>query len=151
MSEYVQKSFTCWVSYFDVARRMNPKNRLAFYDAMMDYIYLGIDREAELAADKRTSQAYFAFLANKAQFKKSKLRSEAGSTIKTESNGNQNGIKRNQNAPKDKDKVKEKEKGKTETPAACPTCGGVLLLTGLHIGKRVMLRCEACGEEVWHG
>ena len=149
MSEYVQKSFTFWVSYFDVARRLNAKNRLALYDAIMDYMFLDIDREEELGANKSTSQAYLVYLSKKDNFKTSKLRAQAGAANKTESNDNQNGIKRNQKAPKVKDKDKEKEKGKTETPSACPKCGGVLLLTGIHDDRRVMLRCEACGEEVW--
>ena len=149
MSEYVQKSFTFWVSYFDVARRLNAKNRLALYDAIMDYMFLDIDREEELGANKSTSQAYLVYLSKKDNFKTSKLRAQAGAANKTESNDNQNGNKRNQKAPKVKDKDKEKDKGKTETPSACPKCGGVLLLTGIHDDRRVMLRCDACHEEVW--
>lgn len=152
MSEYEQKSFTFLLTFFDTAQRMNPKNRLAFYDAIGDYIFLGIDREGELGANTRTSQAYFGFLGIKGLLKKSKMRAEAGASIKTESNGNQNGIKHESKKSSYIDKSKrekKKEKGKTETPSACPKCGGVLLLTGIHDDRRVMLRCEACHEEVW--
>lgn len=151
MSEHEQKSFTFWVGYFDAAKRMNAKNRLAFYDAIMDFIFLGIDREKELEGDKRTSQAFFAFLGNKAQLKVSKIRAEAGKTIKPESNDNQNEIKRNQNAPKVKVKVKDKVKVNKEQPAPhlCPKCGGLLDWTAASKGTRRMYVCKSCGEEVW--
>ena len=156
MSEYVQKSFTFWVSYFDVARRLNAKNRLALYDAIMDYMFLDIDREEELGANKSTSQAYLVYLSKKDNFKTSKLRAQAGAANKTESNDNQNEIKSNQNAPKvkvkDKAKEKEKEKGKTEssTPAACTRCGGVLSPTSTYTAEKRqrIYRCPECGEEV---
>lgn len=153
MSEHEQKSFTFWVGYFDAAKRMNAKNRLAFYDAIMDYIFLGIDREKELEGDKRTSQAFFAFLGNKAQLKVSKIRAEAGKTIKPESNDNQNEIKRNQNAPKVKDKVKDKVNKEQTAPHSCPKCGGLLDKTGIHRqrgnGDEYMHVCPKCGTEVW--
>ena len=98
MEEYEQKSFAFLLTYFDTARRMNTRNRLAFYDAIVDYIFLGTDREDELGSDNRTSQAYFGFLGIKGLLKKSKMRAEAGAVggykIKTESNGNQTTIKR---------------------------------------------------------
>ena len=147
------EGFVFYKSFRDAAQMLQPEDRLAFYDAIMDFIFLGIDREKELEGDKRTSQAFFAFLGNKAQLKVSKIRAEAGKTIKPESNDNQNEIKRNQNAPKDKDKVKDKANKEQTAPHSCPKCGGLLDKTGVHktSGKReeYMHVCPKCGTEVW--
>lgn len=151
MSEYEQKSFSFLLTYFDTARKMNPKNRLAFYDAMGDYIFLGIDREDELADNPRMSQAYFGYLGIKGLLKMSKLRAKAGSITKQESNDNQTKIKRESKRSTYIDKDIDKKKKEIEQPAACPKCGGLLDRTGVSTtgGTRRMYRCRACGEEVW--
>ena len=155
MSEYEQKSFSFLLTYFDTARKMNPKNRLELYDAMGDYIFLGIDREDELADNPRMSQAYFGYLGIKGLLKMSKLRAKAGSITKQESNDNQTVIKSESKRSTYIDIEKDKKKKEIEqtAPHSCPKCGGLLDKTGIHRqrgnGDEYMHVCQKCGGEVW--
>ena len=45
---YNVKSFTFWVSYYDTAQELTPREQGQFYRAVMDYIFTGEDRESAL-------------------------------------------------------------------------------------------------------
>ena len=146
---YEAKSFTFWVSYYDVAQELTPREQGEFYKAIMDYMFMGVDSEPELRKSVR-----ICFKAIKANLKRSIANRRGNGTESDENRGEvpQPEIALNLNSNL---KIKKKSAesgsggGKPAPPSACPKCGGVLLLTGLHIGKRVMLRCEGCGKEVW--
>ena len=40
---YKSKSFTFWVSYYDVAQELTPREQGEFFKAIMDYMFLGED------------------------------------------------------------------------------------------------------------
>ena len=159
---YAQKSFRFWVSYYDIAADMDEENRLAYYDAIVEYMFKNCDKERTLKR-KNLRDAYIGFKSVKSNLKTSKSRSDAGyhgnETRWNKTAGESDVLRQvcdnfatiaNESQIKSKTQIKSKRQN-DRTPAACPTCGGVLLLTGAHKGESVMLRCEACGKEVWHG
>lgn len=161
---YKQKSFRFWVSYYDTAADMDDENRLAFYDAIVEYVFKNRDKERTLKK-KGLRDAYIGFKSLKTNLKTSILRSEAGQkgndarwsktpdgTDVLRYGCDSFAIVANESQIKSKTQIKNKSKthmANDRTPAACPTCGGVLSPTGAHRGDSVMYRCEACREEVW--
>ena len=105
MGRKVQKGFTFWVSYYDVAQELSPKQQGEFYRAIIEYMFTDDDPEETLS-----KSAKLAFKAIKANLKTSIKRSEA--RIKTESNDNQTYIKTESNEHQYKEKDKGKDKGK---------------------------------------
>lgn len=148
---YEAKSFTFWVSYYDVAQELNAREQGEFYKAIMDYMFMGVDSEPELRKSVR-----ICFKAIKANLKRSVANRRS---IGAESDANRGEVPQPEIALNLNINSKLKKKsagsgsggGKPAPPTACPECGGMLLLTGAHRGESVMLRCEACGKEVWHG
>ena len=69
-----QKSFRFWVSYWDVAQELSPKQQGEFYLAIIEYMFTDNDPEDNLKGSTR-----LAFKAIKANLKTSKSRSEVGS------------------------------------------------------------------------
>lgn len=67
------KSFTFWANYHDVAMEISPEQQGEFYRAVIDYIFDGTDREAELPFEAKV-----AFKCVKPSLKRSKTRSENG-------------------------------------------------------------------------
>ena len=63
---YRAKSFTMWVSYYDVAQELNDREQGEFFKAINDYMFAGIDREQELRKNVR-----ICFKAVKANLKRS--------------------------------------------------------------------------------
>lgn len=71
---YEAKSFRFWVSYYDVAQELSPREQGEFYRAIMDYMFEGNDREAVLPKTVR-----IAFKSVKANLKRSNAnRRESG-------------------------------------------------------------------------
>lgn len=67
------KSFTFWANYHDVAMEISPEQQGEFYRAVIDYIFDGTDREADLPFEAKV-----AFKCVKPSLKRSKTRSENG-------------------------------------------------------------------------
>lgn len=106
---YQSKSFTFWVSYYDVAQELNAKEQGEFYRAIMDYIFVGDDREESLSKTVR-----IAFKSVKANLKRSlsNRRESDGNraAIGTESDGNRDEEPQSENALKLKLKLNSKSK-----------------------------------------
>ena len=149
-TSYEAKSFTFWVSYYDVAQELTPKEQGEFYKAIMDYIFLGVDSEADLRKSVR-----ICFKAIKANLKRSIANRRQNGNESGENRGDvpqpENALNLNLNS-----NLKKRSAGAGSVidtpPAACPKCGGVLTRTAMTInapkGKRRIWRCEKCGEEV---
>ena len=149
-TSYEAKSFTFWVSYYDVAQELSAKEQGEFYKAIMDYMFTGIDPEDDLRKTVKIS-----FKAIKANLKRSAANRRKNGN---ESDGNRGEVPQpeialnlNLNS-----KIKKRNVGSGSSfntpPAVCPKCGGDLAPTGTHrgYGKDERLHvCEACGAEVW--
>lgn len=147
---YNAKSFTMWVSYYDVAQELSPREQGEFYRAIMDYMFKGEDREPELGKAVRIS-----FKAIKANLKRSVANrrgigeeSGQGTSTRFES---ESSLNLNSNS-----KLKKRSAGsgsgggKPAPPSACPKCGGTLGKTATHNAVGMTLyRCGKCYEEVW--
>lgn len=165
---YSRKQFTFFCSYFDLACDMDDRNRLAFYDAIMEYMFKDKDKERTLKR-KGLQNAYISFKSVKTYLISSRKKSAAGvhgnekrwakdAGQSTNDSVSQKNRKRIANASQLEEEIeeelkeKEKEKETHRTPAACTKCGGVLYRTAMTInapkGKRRIWRCEKCGEEV---
>ena len=135
------KGFSFYLTYWDVAQELKPREQGEFYRAIMDYMFADLDKEAELPKNVRVC-----FKAVKANLKTSKGRSDAVS--KRYTNDIQNGYKRPTKQIQDKDKDKDKDKGECSSFTAvaphCPECGAGVTLDI----KRRGLMCTRCG---WHG
>lgn len=109
------KGFTFYISYFDVAQELEtPEEQGEFYRAIADYMFANKDREAELSWHVRVC-----FKAVKANLKTSKKRAKAAAKreqieSKTQSNGNQNAIKRQSKRQQDKVQVQGQGQGEGE-------------------------------------
>ena len=68
-----QKSFRFWVSYWDVAQELSPKQQGEFYRAVVDYMFSGDDPE-----DRLKGEVKLCFKAIKANLNTSKKRSDVG-------------------------------------------------------------------------
>ena len=68
-----QKSFRFWVSYWDVAQELTPKQQGEFYRAVVDYMFTDNDPEDSLKGTVK-----MCFKAIKANLNTSKIRSELG-------------------------------------------------------------------------
>lgn len=155
---YNAKSFTFWVSYYDVAQELTPKEQGEFYRAIMDYIFTGEDREPNLSKSARIG-----FKSVKANLKRSVAnRREVGSDsdgnrdgIGTESGGNRDEVLQPENALKLKLKLNSKsiadgagsDGGKPARlrrmeKGVCPQCGGELFRS-TQTGR---MTCGVCGE-----
>lgn len=148
---YEAKSFTMWVSYYDVAQELSTREQGEFYRAIMDYMFAGVDREAELGKAPK-----ICFKAIKANLKRSKANRRV---VGDESGANRGEVPQPENALNLNlnSKIKKRsagsgsDGGKPTPPAPCAKCGGKLEKTGTSTptGKRRMYRCSSCGEEVW--
>ena len=146
---YTAKSFTMWVSYYDVAQELTPREQGEFFKAINDYMFTGEDPEPGLRKNVR-----ICFKAIKANLKRSVANRRS---IGKESGENRAEVTKPENALNSNlnSKLKERAAGSgsvgADPPAVCPKCGGHLERTGSTIagskGKRRIYRCE-CGEEV---
>ena len=131
------KGFSFYLTYWDVAQELKPREQGEFYRAIMDYMFADLDKEAELPKNVRVC-----FKAVKANLKTSKGRSDAVS--KRYTNGIQNGYKRPTKQIQDKDKVQVQDKDKGEcADLHCPDCGSALTI---EVKNGVHWRCPLCGE-----
>lgn len=141
---YKGKSFTFWVSYYDVAQELTAREQGEFFKAICDYMFAGEDPEPELRKPVR-----ICFKAIKANLKRSVAnRREVGS----ESGENRGEVPQPENALNLninlKSNLNPNSKPKpARAPAACPKCGGTLEPTASKQGNARVYRC-ACGEEV---
>lgn len=85
---YQAKSFTFWVSYYDVAQELTPREQGDFYRAIMDYIFEGRDDEAKLSKTAR-----IAFKSVKANLKRS-IANRRETDANREANGRESGTNR---------------------------------------------------------
>jgi len=150
---YEAKSFTMWVSYYDVAQELSTREQGEFYRAIMDYMFAGADREAELGKAPK-----ICFKAIKANLKRSKANRRV---VGDESGANRGEVHQPETALNLNLNSKLKKRsagsgsdgGKPTPPAPCAKCGGKLEKTGVHRsrGKReeYLQVCGKCGEEVW--
>ena len=146
---YNAKSFTMWVSYYDVAQELTPREQGEFYRAIMDYMFKGEDREPELGKAVRIS-----FKAIKANLKRSVANrrgigeeSGQGTSTRLESESPLN-LNLNSNLKK-KSAGSGSGGGKPAPPTACPRCGESLERTSTHDQRgRTLYRCPKCFEEV---
>lgn len=88
------KSFTFYLTYYDVAQELDPDSRGLFYNAVAEYMFANKDLEQELPFDAKV-----AFKCIKASLKLSKTRSKCGYekkqiNIKSKSNAKQKESKR---------------------------------------------------------
>ena len=159
---YARKQFSFFVSYYDVAYDMDDDDRLAFYDAVLAYMFKDKDMERTLKR-KGCKDAYRAFKSVKTHLISSKNKSKAGQEgnkkrwNKTpdgmgDSNESQTYRKAIAGASQLEEEIEEEfkeiNKEKNRTAAACPKCGGVLDPTkaaenGLHVWW-----CPQCSREV---
>lgn len=151
---YNFKSFTFWVSYYDMAQELTPKEQGAFYRAITDYIFVGIDREAELP-----KMARMAFKLAKANLKRSmanRRESDANrDAIEQESDANRGEVPEAENALNLKLKLNSKSKsnpnsndgpdGGGSEPPSCPVCGRISIR---HPHKRDTWFCPKCETAV---
>lgn len=134
-----------WVSYYDVAQELTPREQGEFFKAINDYMFTGEDPEHDLRKNVR-----ICFKAVKANLKRSVANRR---TIGKESGENRAEVSQPENALKLKlnSNIKLKPNPARSEPTACPKCGGPLVRTGTTInapkGRRRIYRCE-CGEEV---
>lgn len=113
------KGFTFWLTYWDVAQELTPKQQGEFYRAIADYMFTDTDPEDGLKGSVR-----IAFKAIKANLKTSIKRAEVGSeggrqsASKRQANGNQSASKAEAKSKqvKGQDKDKDKDKGKNPEP-----------------------------------
>ena len=150
---YEAKSFTMWVSYYDVAQELSTREQGEFYRAIMDYMFAGVDREAELGKAPK-----ICFKAIKANLKRSKANRRV---VGDESGANRGEVPQPENALNLNLNSKLKKRsagsgsdgGKPTPPAPCPKCGGKLEQTWAHRtrgGREEYLHlCPKCGAEVW--
>ena len=96
-----QKSFRFWVSYYDVAQELTPKQQGEFYRAIVEYMFTDTDPEDSLKGTVR-----ICFKAIKANLKTSRKRSQAGIA------GNE---KRWDNGIANESQIKTKSKNKRES------------------------------------
>lgn len=143
---YKAKSFTFWVSYYDVAQELTAKEQGDFYRAIMDYIFDGRDDEGKLSKTAR-----IAFKSVKANLKRS-VANRRG--IGQESEENRDEVPQPENALnlKLKSNIKSKPNpnaigeaaGDGEAPT-CPACKREAIRNP-HQPDRWM--CPKCMEEV---
>lgn len=149
---YKSKSFTFWVSYYDVAQELTPREQGEFFKAIMDYMFLGEDTEAQLRKPVR-----ICFKAIKANLKRSVANRRV---IGDESDENRGEVPQPENALNLKLKlnIKNKDVGSGSgaglpAPPSCPKCGTPMEFTAITKGsekhKLQKLDCPKCRGEVW--
>ena len=147
---YEAKSFTFWVSYYDVAQELNAKEQGEFYKAIMDYMFTGIDPEDDLRKTVKIS-----FKAIKANLKRSAANRRV---IGDESDENRGEVLKPEIALNlnSNSKIKKREVGSRSDrpdPPSCPKCGTLMEYTAMTKGsgryKRQRADCPKCHEEVW--
>lgn len=147
---YEAKSFTMWVSYYDVAQELTPKEQGEFYRAIMDYIFKGEDCEDDLRKSVK-----ICFKAIKANLKRSVANRRTNGSESGENRGEvpqpENALNLNLNSRlKIKSAGSGSGGGKPAPPSACPKCGGPLEKTAAHDQRgRTLYSCVKCHEEVW--
>lgn len=112
-----RKAFNFYFSYYDIAKELSDKDRLAFYDAIIQRQFYGIETEL-------SGLAKFAYISQKHSIDsqvngwESKMKEPLNQSI-TEGikGGSVGGIKGGSGQEKEKEKEKEKGEGK-DTPSA---------------------------------
>lgn len=141
-----------WVSYYDVAQELTPREQGEFFKAINDYMFTGEDPEQALRKNVR-----ICFKAVKANLKRSLANRRS---IGTESDANRGEVLRLDNALNINinSKLKKKSAGSGSgaslpAPPSCPKCGTPMEFTAITKGseKRRLqkLDCPECGGEVW--
>ena len=131
----MRKAFNFYRSYFDVARELNDKDRLAFYDALMTRQFTGVEMKLE-------GMAKFAFISQKFNIDSQVIgyQSKTNTTLGGSVGGSQGGSV----GGSVQEKEKEEEKGKEENTITPPTPKGesidfdaFLIFYNQTFGKRV--------------
>lgn len=121
--EYQRKQFTFYASYYRALRALPQEQRLAAYDAVLDYVFLGV--EPALAEGAFAAFALIQPFLDTALVRSRKARQSKEQEQEKEQDKEQ---EKEQGKEQEKDKEQDKEKDKEEAQAAaCGVCSGEAL------------------------
>ena len=125
------KSFTFWANYHDVAMEISTEQQGEFYRAVIDYIFDGTDREAELPFEAKV-----AFKCVKPSLKRSKTRSENGAC--RSSRDTVEGVR------EEPDQAPADTEPETNAALACAPCDSKNEVAATPCGSKNEVDCDPC-------